>query len=85
MQTMDISFGRQTDGGMPWIFFDEPTPGYSNMANECAGGNQSARPGDSFLSQSGDRRNIHFWEPFTGRMTDMAGKEIWSGQEVVKD
>lgn len=29
-QTTDISFGRETDGGVPWVFFGEPTPGRSN-------------------------------------------------------
>ncbi len=29
-QLTDISFGRQADGGSPWGFFVEPTPGASN-------------------------------------------------------
>lgn len=26
----DMSYGRSVDAGLPWIFFDEPTPGASN-------------------------------------------------------
>ena len=29
-QTADVSEGRQSDGGEPWVFFTEPTPGTSN-------------------------------------------------------
>ena len=29
-QTTDISGGRQTDGGLPWVFFTSPTPGAGN-------------------------------------------------------
>lgn len=29
-QTVDISFGREVDGGETWGFFTEPTPGYTN-------------------------------------------------------
>ena len=29
-QTTDISYGRQQDGNIPWVFFDTPTPGASN-------------------------------------------------------
>jgi len=29
-QTTDISEGRHSDGGLPWIFFPGPTPGASN-------------------------------------------------------
>jgi len=31
-QTTDISEGRQTDGGLPWVFFSSPTPGASNVS-----------------------------------------------------
>lgn len=29
-QSSDVSEGRQTDGGLPWVFFTTPTPGASN-------------------------------------------------------
>ncbi len=35
-QTTDISEGRETDGGEPWVFFEIPTPGASNN-NSCPG------------------------------------------------
>jgi len=31
-QTTDVSEGRQTDGGVPWVFFTSPTPEASNEA-----------------------------------------------------
>jgi len=34
-QTADVSYGRATDGGTPWVFFTVPTPGASN--NPTAG------------------------------------------------
>ena len=30
VQSADISMGRQTDGGEPWVFFSVPTPGSTN-------------------------------------------------------
>ena len=33
-QTPDISEGRETDGGLPWVFFTEPTPGASNAGSD---------------------------------------------------
>jgi len=32
-QTSDISYGRETDGGIEWVFFNTPTPGASNSPN----------------------------------------------------
>jgi hypothetical protein len=32
-QTRDVSMGRQVDGGAPWVFFERPTPGRSNMVS----------------------------------------------------
>jgi hypothetical protein len=29
-QSMDISYGRENDGGEAWVFFESSTPGYSN-------------------------------------------------------
>ena len=29
-QVDDVSEGRETDGGLPWVFFDSPTPGAPN-------------------------------------------------------
>ena len=41
-QTADISEGRQIDGGLPWVFFDPPTPGASNEGSGTVPGD----PGD---------------------------------------
>jgi len=35
-QTTDVSFGRETDGGTMWTFFNVPTPGASNSATGIA-------------------------------------------------
>jgi len=31
-QRVDVSYGRQPDGGESWFYFDEPTPGYDNSS-----------------------------------------------------
>jgi spore coat protein H len=40
-QTSDVSYGRQTDGGGPWKFFDHPTPGQSNTTTGISGREQN--------------------------------------------
>lgn len=35
-QTVDVSYGRETDGGQPWILFALPTPGASNETSSIA-------------------------------------------------
>ncbi len=41
VQSTDTSEGRQTDGGEPWVFFDTPTPGYSNSSTFIDDSNES--------------------------------------------
>lgn len=81
MQTIDISYGRQADGGMPWIFFDEPTPGFSNEANDVPEGIGQI-PDIIFYPNPVTGGMIHFQKAFAGQITDMMGRIIWSGQEV---
>jgi len=83
MQSIDISFGRQTDGEMPWIFFDEPTPGFSNEANDVPEG-IGLIPAIKFYPNPVTGGLIHFQKPFTGQVVDMMGRIIWSGQEALQ-
>lgn len=83
MQQIDISLGRQTDGGKPWIFFNEPTPGFSNTAYgipvEILQGQ-----GMHFYPNPVRDGMIYFREPFTGRITDTVGRTVWNGREAIK-
>ncbi len=36
LQTTDVSEGRSTDGGLPWVFFAAPTPGAENIFDPAA-------------------------------------------------
>jgi spore coat protein CotH len=82
MQTIDISYGRHTDGGMPWVFFDEPTPGYSNTANSIVD-NKETRDNIRFFPNPVTGGIFRFHDPFTGVMMDMMGRVMWRGNDAV--
>jgi spore coat protein CotH len=81
-QQIDISFGRQTDGGLPWVFFNEPTPGYSNETNGLP---EEIRQDNriNLFPNPVIGGTIHFGEPFSGMMTDMLGKIIRKAEKVM--
>jgi hypothetical protein len=79
-QTIDISYGRQDDGGMPWIFFNVATPGYSNEAQSI--GENIADAGQIlFYPNPVTGGAIHFTAPFTGQLVDISGRMVWQGDE----
>jgi spore coat protein H len=82
MMTIDISFGREADGEMPWVFFNHPTPGASNETNGIIDhhNNEKLR----FYPNPVTDGTIRFEEPFSGIMTDMLGKKVWEGKNVMK-
>jgi spore coat protein CotH len=81
-QGTDISFGRLTDGGLPWVNFNEPTPGYSNTANAIPEDSWNGRA--MFIYPNPVIGGVlHFREPFTGKITDMVGRIILSGNKVM--
>jgi len=82
MQQVDISFGRQTDAGVPWVFFNGPTPGYSNVANSLPEEIMQGR-GLHFFPNPVTGGTIRFAAPFTGKMIDTVGRTIWKGEEVI--
>jgi len=81
-QQIDISFGRQTDGGVPWIFFNEPTPGYSNTSYGLPEEKMHGQ-GVVFYPNPVTGGVIHFEEPFSGILTDTVGKIMWKGKKVM--
>jgi len=81
MQSNDISLGRQSDGGLPWIVFNEPTPGYSNTANGLPEEISDIK-GLFFYPNPVSGGMIHFDKPFTGKIADVIGKTVWTGREV---
>jgi len=82
LQEIDISYGRQTDGNEPWILFNEPTPGYSNMA---FGMPEELLPGQELHFYPNPVTNglIHFNTPFTGELTDIMGRTVRTGKDVM--
>jgi hypothetical protein len=81
LQTIDISYGRQSDGQEVWIFFQHPTPGYSNMAFEIK--EEGVKESGLLIFPNPVKDGIIFFgEPFSGRMTDILGKTIWKGENV---
>jgi hypothetical protein len=80
---IDISFGRQTDGGLPWMFFTEPTPGYSNETNGLPEEIRQEKRINFYPNPVTDGV-IHFEKPFSGMMTDMMGKNVWKGGNVLE-
>jgi spore coat protein CotH len=83
MQSDDISMGRYTDGGLPWINFNEPTPGYSNTANDIP---EKILSSQRLLIYPNPVTGgmIHFGKPFTGKITDVFGRILWRGTDVMK-
>ncbi len=80
MQEIDVSYGRQADGEMPWVFFQEPTPGASNELNSIGEDNSPAAIG--FYPNPVTNGIIKFREPFSGLMTDMMGRIVLSGDMI---
>lgn len=81
LQQDDMSFGRQADGGMPWVSFEVPTPGYGNASSGIPGDSENPRYTIGYPNPvTGDR--IHFRKDFTGCLTDIHGRVVWSGENV---
>jgi spore coat protein CotH len=81
-QEIDISFGRQTDGNDPWIFFAEPTPGFSNgsyFIRENESGNEIM-----FYPNPASGKTINFFEPFTGNVVNALGETCLKASEAFK-
>ena len=68
-QVTDVSYGRSQDGGEPWIYFGDPTPGSSNQASaveDLLG--PGGQPGlFRQISPVRERLQIAFRMPTTGR------------------
>jgi spore coat protein H len=81
MQEIDISYGRETDGGVPWIFFNFPTPGASNKPIGVSEIILSSRIG--FYPNPVSGGIIYFKEPFSGIIMDSMGRTLWKGESVM--
>ncbi|MFO7600007.1 MAG: T9SS type A sorting domain-containing protein, partial [Candidatus Desulfacyla sp.] len=82
MQTIDISFGRQTDGNEPWVLFNAPTPGYSNTAFTISE-KKEIRDNIHFYPNPVTGGIIHLKDTFSGVMMDITGRVVWRGNDVV--
>lgn len=72
-QAVGVSYGRQTDGGTPWVTFETPTPGASNNPvgiGETSGtGWLSAWPNPAV-------ETLFFSSPVTGSILDLNGQVV---------
>lgn len=80
-QQIDISYGRQSDSELPWVFFTVATPGASNNPSDLPEG-PLTHPQPRIFPNPAAGSSLHFREMFTGRIFNMAGQVIWSGKEV---
>lgn len=72
-QAEGVSYGRQTDGGTPWVTFDEPTPGASNNPV----GISESRTMDRFRVWPQPTRDLLQWEHIaSGRVLDSFGRGV---------
>ena len=81
MMTIDISFGRQFDGEMPWVFFNSPTPGYSNESQGIVE-NDEGYGMIEFFPNPVYNGLIHFQKPFSGWILDISGRIVWNEEDV---
>ncbi|MFN3874580.1 MAG: lamin tail domain-containing protein [Flavobacteriales bacterium] len=72
-QAVGVSYGRQTDGGMPWVTFTEPTPSASNnpVGMVEPGGDAPLAAWPSPASES-----IRLNAPVSGLLLDAQGREV---------
>lgn len=71
-QATGVSFGRQTDGGSPWVTFETPTPGASN--NPVSVGELSTVGALQFWPNPA-REVLHFGIPCTGAVLNASGRK----------
>jgi hypothetical protein len=97
-QQEDISYGRQSDGGIPWKFMDYATPGYSNISGASVDENRYMsslvfwpNPCNSGLIKLEEESNIRIYN-FTGQLCIAADavdiidvSDLPSGQYFVLD
>ncbi|MFN2424591.1 MAG: CotH kinase family protein [Cryomorphaceae bacterium] len=75
----DISWGRQSDGGLPWVLFPETTPGASNMPVSTDNTASESTPAPYPNPSVGELR----WDvnmPYV--LYDISGRVVDSGQGV---
>ncbi|MFZ1693437.1 MAG: lamin tail domain-containing protein [Flavobacteriales bacterium] len=78
-QAEGVSYGRQTDGGTPWVTFDEPTPGVSNnpvgIAETNSAGTITAWPNPA-------QSNLWLTAPVSGQLIDAQGRTVMQLQRA---
>jgi hypothetical protein len=82
-QTADVSYGRQSDGGTPWVLFDMPTPGASNNVTGMAG--IPVAPALHAWPVPANGPILFLDRPVTGVVYDMSGRivaQVSRSQEV---
>lgn len=86
-QQTDISYGRQPNGASAWIFFDDPTPGWSNGTTGISAISQEVFT----INPNPAKKLTTIYFSFTGekaiRVCDINGKQVleqrFSGNEII--
>lgn len=73
-QPSDFSFGREIDGGGPWIYFNQPTPGFSNLLTSVK---ENGYMDELSIYPNPVRTGlIHFSRVVTGILIDQSGRIV---------
>ncbi len=75
----DYSYGRETDGNEPWIYFAVPTPDASN--GTTTGLTADISPDDFSIYPNPTRGKVFFTKKADFILTDIAGKRLQSGTD----
>lgn len=77
----DISMGRQTDGGEPWVWFANPTPEYSNNGQPT--GMPLQKPVKALLYPNPVRgTTVWFDQAYDGQVWSLSGQRIGAFEQV---
>lgn len=78
-QSTDISYGRETDGNPEWIFFTNPTPGYSNNVTQIS--NEVVKP-IKFYPNPVMQETLYFSRTCDVKVYDETGILIHSSEQI---
>lgn len=86
-QLTDVALGRSTDGGMEWMAFGQPTPGYSNLST---GLDESLAESRELVLYPNPVAGgiLHFSRSASGTIYDVTGKpvmQVWLSDRAEVD
>jgi hypothetical protein len=82
-QQTDVSFGRSPDGNSMWVFFDEPTPGSSNIVytindnmNSASGFFVYPNPAKSNIIHLPNKKSFYIYDTSGRLLIEGKGKDF---------